>query len=241
MRPGYALLLRAAGSLAAVAILAGAGWYGYDALARKPVAAVRFTGEAARVNPAELERLAAGLRGRESREVSLAAVREAVKRLPWVRDCAVRRVFPGTLEVSIEAHVPLARWDDARLVSVRGEVFAADYEAPLPRFAGPEGAAAEMAAAWAGIGRAAAGLASPVAELKLSQRRAWQAKLASGLVIELGRGEIEARLARFAAAWPRLAESAAGATHADLRYPNGFALRGVAGEERRNAPKGRRA
>jgi cell division protein FtsQ len=241
MKPGIALLLRAAGGLAAVALLGGAGWYGYDALARKPVAAVRFTGDTARVAAAELERLAAGLRGRASREVSLGAVREAVKRLPWVRDCTVRRVFPGTLEIALEAHVPLARWDDARLVSVRGEVFAAEHEGPLPRFAGPEGAAAEMAAAWAGLGRAATGLGSPVAELRLSERRAWQARLASGLVIELGRGETEARLARFAAAWPRVAASAAGATHADLRYPNGFALRGAAPGPQGGAPKGRRA
>ncbi len=241
MRPGAALLLRAAGGLAAVAVLAGAGWYGYDALARKPVAAVRFTGDTARVAAVELERLAAGLRGREAREVSLAAVRDEVKRLAWVRECTVRRVFPGALEVAIEAHVPLARWDDTRLVSVRGEVFAADHDGPLPRFAGPEGAAAEMAAAWAGVSRAAAGLGSPVAELRLSERRAWQARLASGLVIELGRGQVEARLARFAAAWPQLAATAAGATHADLRYPGGFALRGAAPEPRGNAPKGRRA
>jgi len=241
MKPGIALLLRAAGGLAAVAFLAGAAWYGYDALGRRPISAVRFTGDTARVGEAALDRLAAGLRGRESGQVDLAAVRDAVKRLPWVRESAVRRVFPGTLEISVEAHQALARWDDARLVSVRGEVFAVDHDGELPRFTGPEGAAAEMAAAWAGIVRAAAGLGSPVAELRLSARRAWQARLASGLVIELGREGIESRLARFAAAWPQVAAAAAGATRADLRYPNGFALRGVAREERGNAAKGRRA
>ena len=139
------------------------------------------------------------------------------------------------------AHQELARWDESRLVSVRGEVFAVDHDGELPRFTGPEGSAAEMAAAWAGIVRAAAGLGSPVAELKLSARRAWQARLASGLVIERGKEGVESRLARFAAAWPQVAAAAAGATRADLRYPNGFALRGIAREERGNAPKGRRA
>lgn len=241
MKPALAIALRAASGLAAVALLAGSAWYGYDALARRPVATVRFTGDVVRVPVADLDRLAAGIRGRESREVALVAVRDAVKRLPWVRDCSVRRVFPGALEVSIEAHVPLARWDEARLVSVRGEVFAADFDDALPRFAGPEGTAPEMAAAWKEIGRAAVPLASPVAELRLSQRRAWQAKLASGLVIELGRGDIEARLARFAAAWPHIAGAMGAATHADLRYPNGFALRGAASGGRSSAPKGRRA
>jgi cell division protein FtsQ len=241
VKPALARGMRVASAIAAAALLAASLWYGYDLLARRPIANVRFTGETARVPVADLDRLAAGLRGREAREITLPAVRDAVKRLPWVRECAVRRVFPATLDVVIEAHVPLARWDETRLVSVRGEVFAAQYDGALPRFSGPEGTAAEMAATWKGIVDAAAALASPVAELRLSERRAWQAKLASGLTVELGRREIEARLARFAAAWPRIAAEAGAATHADLRYPNGFALRGVATEDGKTATKGRRA
>lgn len=240
MKPALAIALRATGGVLSVALIAACGWYGYDMLARRPIAAVEFSGDTRRVPAGDLDRLAAGLRGREAREVALPAVREAVNRLPWVRDCAVRRRFPDVLEVVVEGHAPLARWDDTRLVSVRGEVFAAQFEGELPRFTGPEGTSAEMAAAWKRIREAAAPLASPVAEIRLTPRRAWQAKLASGLTIELGRGDFDARLARFAALWPGIAAEAAAATHADLRYPNGFALRGIAAEKK-PAPKGRRA
>ena len=41
---------------------------------------LQFTGETARVPTVDLDRLAAGIRGREAREVALPAVREAVKR-----------------------------------------------------------------------------------------------------------------------------------------------------------------
>jgi cell division protein FtsQ len=64
-----------------------------------------------------------------------------------------------------------------------------------------------------------------VARLHLSARRAWRVTLASGLTLELGRGDFEPRLARFAALWPSIASTAPAAAHADLRYPNGFALR----------------
>ena len=151
MKPVLALAFRAASGLAATAVLAAAGWYGYEELARRPVASVRFTGDTARVPAADLERLAAGLRGREARDVVLPAVREAVGRLPWVRDCVVRRRFPDAIEVAIESHAPLARWDDTRLVSVKGEVFSGGYEGTLPLFSGPEGTASAMAAAWPGI------------------------------------------------------------------------------------------
>lgn len=242
MTPAAALALRAASGLAATALLALAGWHGYEALARQRIADVRFTGDLARVPRADLDRLAEGLRGREARDVALPALRDGVKRLPWVRECAVRRVFPATLLVAIEAHAPLARWGEAHLVSELGEVFAADHDGDLPLFEGPEGTAPEMAAAWSAIRRAASPLGSPVTELRLTPRRAWQAKLASGLAIELGRRDVEARLARFAAAWPGIAERAQGATHADLRYPSGFALRGVtAPEKSKPAPKGRDA
>lgn len=242
MKPASAVALRISGGVLATSLFAACLWFGYDVLARRPIVAVEFTGDARRVPAAELDRLAAGLRGREGRDVEIVAVRDAVNRLPWVRDCAVRRRFPDALEVAIDAHVALARWDDTRLVSVRGEVFTAEFEGELPQFSGPEGAAAEMASAWPGIREAAEALESPVMEVSLSQRRAWQARLASGLVIELGRSDIRARLQRFAAVWPQIAAEAATATRADLRYPNGFALRGVvAAQPKKPAPKGPRA
>jgi cell division protein FtsQ len=82
-----------------------------------------------------------------------------------------------------------------------------------------------MAKAYRAIAAAIGPLESPVARLHLSARRAWQATLASGLTIELGRGDFEPRLARFAALWPAIVATAPAAAHADLRYPNGFALR----------------
>jgi cell division protein FtsQ len=241
MTPALSTVLRVVFGLGASLGLAAAGWYGYDAIGRRPVAFVSFTGESARVPAADLERLAAGLRGREGREVALPALREAVRRLPWVRDCAVRRRFPDSLEIAIEAHVPLARWDDSHLVSDRGEVFAAQYEGALPVFSGPERSAGEMAALWPAVRAASAALESPVTELRLSQRRAWQVKLASGLVIDLGRGEIEARLFRFARAWPLAAAEARSATRADLRYSSGFALRIPPAPQNRAAGRGRGA
>jgi cell division septal protein FtsQ len=80
-------------------------------------------------------------------------------------------------------------------------------------------------------------LDATVKELRLTPRGAWQAVLEMSprsprpspngegeLVLELGRGDILPRLARFAAAWTQLAPDARATRHADLRYANGFAL-----------------
>ena len=67
----------------------------------------------------------------------------------------------------------------------------------------------------------------------LSGRYAWRAKLSNGTVIEFGREQndedraaMEARVKRFVASWPQLTQQwGKQIEYADLRYPNGFAIR----------------
>jgi cell division protein FtsQ len=68
------------------------------------------------------------------------------------------------------------------------------------------------------------------AQVALSARYAWQVRLSNGVVLELGRDDsrspVEERLARFVAAYPRIAASLnRPLDYVDLRYPNGFAIR----------------
>jgi cell division protein FtsQ len=218
-------LLPAVAAAAVIATLAGGGWYGWRTLAARPIAHVAFGGDVARIPPAELEAFARSLHGVPVGSVTLGAVREAARRIPWVRDASVRRRFPDGIEVTFEAHDALARWGAGRLVSRRGEVFEASFDGKLPRFTGPEGSAPVMVQQYAAIAPLAERLASPVAELRLSPRGGWKLTLDSGLALELGRGDVAPRLERFVAAWPGLASRGVETRHADLRYANGFALR----------------
>jgi len=207
-----------------VALAAGA-WYAFDSISSQPIRDVGFAGDLARVPRADLEAFANSVRGASPAGASLASVREAAKRIPWVRDASVRRRFPDAVQVTIETYEPLARWGEAALVSTKGEVFNAEYSGFLPRFAGPDGSAAQVAAMYPAISHALAPLASAVTDVTLTPRGAWQVVLESGLTLEVGRADVEARLQRFAAAWPQLASQGVASRHADLRYANGFALR----------------
>ena len=55
--------------------------------------------------------------------MDLARARDALNRVPWVRDAGLRRQWPNRLEVTIEEHEPLARFNDNGFVNTRGEVF----------------------------------------------------------------------------------------------------------------------
>ena len=220
-----ARVLPAAAGAAMVAVLAAGAWYGYDYATTQPIRHVLFAGDTARIARSDLEAFAQSLQAASPGNASLAAVREAARRIPWVRDATVRRRFPDGIEIRFEAHEPLARWADGGLVSTRGDVFLAEHAAFLPLFRGPEGFAQRMAQTYPALARAVTPLAAALVELRVSPRGAWQAVLDSGLVLELGREDIVPRVERFAAAYPRLPAGALDGKHADLRYNNGFAMK----------------
>lgn len=225
-------VLPAAAGAAMVAILAAGAWYGYDYAISQPIRHVAFVGDPGRIARADLEAFAQSVQGLSPDGASLAAVREAARRIPWVRDAAVRRRFPDAIEVSFETHEPLARWADGGLVSTRGQVFLAEHTAFLPVFKGPAGAAPRMAQTYPALAKAIAPLAAAIVEVHVSARGAWQLVLDSGLTLELGREDMIARIERFVAASPRLPAGALDGKVADLRYTNGFAMR-VAQQGRR--------
>ena len=170
----------------------------------------------------------------------VAMPRAAFERMPWVRSATVRRLWPDGIELNLEEHHAAARWTpqegEPRLVSTRGEVFLASSREALPVFTGPEGSAPRVLARYEEfihplgvIGR------KPVA-IHLSAREAWQIRLDDGVVLELGRDQarhpLMERLNRFTSHYAAASDAVRGRLHAigvvDMRYPNGFALRGGA-------------
>ena len=114
-------------------------------------------------------------------------------------------------------------------MSARGEVFAADYDGELPRFAGPEEAAAEMARRLDGASaaprrrsKARSPKLQPVGAPRLAGEARLAASCSSWAAATSRRGSPASRRCGRASR-----TVAATATHADLRYGNGFALRGV--------------
>ena len=179
--------------------------------------------------------------------INLPQAREVFETLPWVRYAAVRRIWPNTLRVSIEEQQPLALWNDTQMVNTWGQLFTAnraalDNEDSLPQFVGPDGSERLLVQRYAELTRWFAPLDLSAKRLTLSDRYAWQVSLSNGMTLDLGRDpgadapdpqggipgalSFAQRIERFVDAWPQAQQKLQGriATHADLRYPNGFAL-----------------
>lgn len=191
-----------------------------------PLREVRVSGTAGHVTRDQIE---AAVR-RELRgnffTIDLAVARRSFERLPWVRQAEVRRHWPDRLDIAIEEHVALARWGDTALVNTHGEVFRAASDVSLPVFSGPEGSAKEIAIQYAYFHRSLAAIGQVPRQVIVTPRRAWRIRLENGLTLEVGRDQVEERLARFVGAYDQtIGRLARRIDHVDLRYPNGFAVR----------------
>lgn len=191
-----------------------------------PLREVRVTGELANVTREQIEEIVRNeLRGNFF-TLDLAQARRSFEKLAWARRVDVRRHWPDRLELTVEEHVPLARWGDAGLVNTHGEVFVASHEGRLPVFVGPPGSAKEIAIQYAYFRRSLEPLGRAPEQVSVSARRAWSVRLEGGLTLELGREDLENRLARFVQNYGHtMATLKRRIEYADLRYPNGFAVR----------------
>lgn len=191
-----------------------------------PLERVRIDGELRHTGRELLRRTLAGeLRG-SFFSLDLEAVRAAVEALPWISRASVRRVWPGTLVVHIEEREALARWGDQAVVSPGGEVFEPEPQSVpegLARLSGPQQNAPEVVDRYRWMRRRLAQQGLEIAQLRLSRRHAWSVQLRGGLWLHLGNRDLERRMERFLAHFPRLDEQR-GLVQVDLRYSNGFAV-----------------
>ncbi len=165
--------------------------------------------------------------------VDLDTARAAFEQMPWVRHASVRRVWPNALVVTLEEYKPLGTWGNDQLVSTDGELFTAnqgELDDGLPAFDGPEGTAKKVVARYHDFEKWFVPLDAKPEEVTLSPRFAWTVKLSNGTQIELGRERnqdtLMDRSKRFVASWPTVTGRwGKDIEYADLRYPNGFAIR----------------
>lgn len=221
------LLLVALGVGVGLLLLAGV-YAAWKAMPELPVREVSFRGTLRHTSQDELTRLARSADGSLWR-ADLEGLRTNAKRLPWIRDAEVRRVFPDRIEVTLEEHTPVAYWkekDGAGIVNSHAEVFRADYREPLPAWSGPKASSGEVMQQYTRFSEILAPSGARPVEVRLSERRAWQLKLDDGTVLELGRADTEARLERFIKARGKVPGLQLTGLHADLRYGSGLALRG---------------
>ncbi len=171
--------------------------------------------------------------------MDLSRARQVFESVPWVRKAVVRREFPNRLHVNLKEHQAVAYWGsetEPRLVNSFGEVFEANVDevepGDLPRLQGPDGQAELVLATYQTLQPMFESLEMALEHLELSGRGGWVARLDSGAVVQLGRGnvdEVRARAQRFLQTLTQVSaqhgRKPGALEFADLRHESGYALR----------------
>lgn len=219
-------------ALLVLALLAAGGYW----LVQRPnftLREIRIEGDTDHINAPTVRANVVGHLKGNFFTVDLDAARQAFEQMPWVRHASVRRVWPNALAVTLEEYQPLGTWGSNQLVSVDGELFTAnqgELEQPLPAFDGPDGTAKEVVERYHDFQKWFAPIGAKPEEVTLSPRYAWTVKLSNGTQVEFGRERNSDTLAdrsrRLTAAWSAITQRWGNdIEYADLRYPNGFAVR----------------
>ncbi len=191
-----------------------------------PLREVKVDGELSHVNREQVKLIVAKHLKGNFFTLDLVKARNAFEKLPWARNVSLRRRWPDTLEVVIEEHQALARWGTIALVNTHGELFHAASGSDLPVFYGPGDGVIEVASQYGEFSKILKTANLEIANLALTPRRAWEITTSDGMVVELGRIEMQPRLEKFVSVYSRtIASLNMKVTYADLRYPNGFAVR----------------
>ena len=157
--------------------------------------------------------------------VDLYSTKEAFMKLPWIRNVSVRRVWPDRLEVFVEEHQAIGRWGSIGLVNENGEIFHGASDEDLPLFFGPEGTESYIAFEYKKMQSILDKKQLKIAQVLLFPRYTWEVRTTDNMKIILSKDYIEENLSRFVSQYDNVLASVKRIGSADLRYPNGFAIK----------------
>ncbi len=181
---------------------------------------------------------------------------------PWVRQVAMRRVWPNRLVVRIEEHQPIASWSDGRLLNRYGELFVGErtaasedaeeiYQCRLINLSGPVGSHLRVLERAVDVDAVLSAYSLSLDSLTLSAQASWSLALEGGPDFSLGREDLptdwrsRATLAAQTLArvekWVATNQPSAQVARIDLRYANGFAFSTQPSHSRRQPVRERAA
>ncbi len=160
--------------------------------------------------------------------IKMEKLEEELEKLTWVQQASVQRYWPDTLSIQILQHSPIARWGDAGLMNMYGDLFFPhdiDAYQDLPMLYGEEIRAKELARTFENSMQQFKSLGLTLRGLFEDERQSKHLVLSDGLVISIGDGDVSKKIQRFITAYDQyLAKNFNEVKKVDLRYTNGLAV-----------------
>jgi len=198
-------------------------------LLERPVGAIEISGPMQRVSAVEIEDAIKDELDSGFFSADLGRMHERLKSLQWIDQAAVARRWPDRIAISVTEQVPAAVWDESGLMNVRGELFvesgAQHLPADLPQLAGPPRHAADVARRYLDVREKLLPVGLDLKRVEVNERGAWTLTLTNGVVVRVGRRDVDSRSKLFTDVVADIvAARAADIDYIDLRYSSGFTI-----------------
>ena len=191
-----------------------------------PIQKIQFYGELKETNREKLAAVAQRNINGNFFKADMNLLKQALVQDQWVESVRVQRLWPDTVNVFVQERQAYAIRPDGKLIDANGHVFNAKTQKPLPEFSGPEYMMPKVVAFERKMRPLLQQQQLQVKQLDVSERGAWTMTLQNGVVLKLGRRDLDFRLKRFAQYWQRdLLPLADTLQYVDLRYHDGFAVK----------------
>jgi cell division protein FtsQ len=148
----------------------------------------------------------------------------AIDRIKRVR---IEREWPSTLIIFLEEKQAIARWNQM-LLTDNGQTFTpldADEASELPQLLGPDAMRNEVLAQYKKMSKILSANGLSASMIRLRNNFAWEVTLREGVLLRLGKVDVNKRLQRFSTHYSSLSgKKSALLKSVDLRYPKGMAV-----------------
>lgn len=152
----------------------------------------------------------------------------ALKKMDWVAEVSIDKVWPDTLKIKISEKKPIAFFNhyllmaDASIIKKEASI----QDEYLPEFIAPDNEKTKILQNYKKLSKILKAADLSLTRLELSKNQAWTLQLRNGTKVRLGKTDIEKKLTRFCKAYPALvAENNTHPASVDLRYPRAMAVR----------------
>jgi len=224
--------------VAVMAVLVVGGGRVLDSL-DQPITRVQVDGKLRHLDQAAIAQWVQGQITDGVLRTNLRSLQAQLQQQPWVAKVAVRRQWPGVLNVSLQERVAVARWNEKDLMTADGEVFK-PRQLPvfeqLPHLWGVDVSAGEVLQQFRWLQAQFQDMNLHIVAVSKEQRGAWQVELvteitensegeAVTLQIAFGKQDMKDRLARFKTLYDGVLQARINEIErVDLRYTNGIAV-----------------
>ena len=192
-----------------------------------PIKTIQLSGTFQYVDQQEIKSTVQQFIGEGFFSLDIQRVQKSLGDKPWTESISIRRIWPDRLNIAIVEKRPVARWDENHLLSDKAIVYRAKSEAfsglPLVHTAGTN--PAQMLQLYYRLASQFTALNEIVVAVRKDSRGALDMQLENGLIIKVGRSDIERKIIRFTMIYPQQIQPRLGEIQQlDLRYSNGFAV-----------------